>query len=196
MDQSQEEDKFFKMLQEIAEHTDASYAMVTASRLEDWLTVAIKSKLRSNMSSNFESRIFRNYGPLSTFSSRIDIGYALGLYETDLHNDLRAIKDIRNEFAHARETIFFKSKKLEPCIQKLTGWKFGADPKEIFNHRVAECTRALQKIHEVALLIRALQSRIGGQSLGLLQAPTVLQMAHDLNETEESGPQQNPPSPE
>ncbi|MCL4534996.1 MAG: hypothetical protein M1370_07560 [Bacteroidetes bacterium] len=42
----------------------------------------------------------REHAPLSSFSSRIDAAYCLGLISESMYDDLHRIRDIRNNFAH------------------------------------------------------------------------------------------------
>lgn len=58
------------------------------------------------LSNNMAERIFDGYGPLSTFSAKIDVAFALDLIDADVHRDLRTIKDIRNCFAHTTHSYF------------------------------------------------------------------------------------------
>ena len=53
-----------------------------------------------------KDRLFKGYGPLGSFSAKIDFSYALSIITKDIFDDLRTIKDIRNEFAHPKELEF------------------------------------------------------------------------------------------
>src|SRR5436190_10019098 len=44
--------------------------------------------------------LFGSRGPLSTFASRTDLGYALGLFHDSVYHDLKLIRRVRNDFAH------------------------------------------------------------------------------------------------
>jgi hypothetical protein len=101
---------YAETIRKIVLHTDTATAVVFASRVEDWLGAAIKTRMRVDLSSRLRERLFEGYGPLSTFSGKIDIGYALSMFEADIYNDLRAIKDIRNRFAHRKTS----------CISRVT----------------------------------------------------------------------------
>jgi DNA-binding MltR family transcriptional regulator len=48
------------------------------------------------------AKLFEGFGPLSTFSAKIEFAFALGLLPRHVHTDLRTIKKVRNLFAHAR----------------------------------------------------------------------------------------------
>jgi DNA-binding MltR family transcriptional regulator len=44
--------------------------------------------------------LFSPLGPLSSFSQRITVGYAFGLFRESYYHDLTCIRRIRNHFAH------------------------------------------------------------------------------------------------
>jgi len=44
--------------------------------------------------------LFHGFGPLATFAQRISIAYALGAIDKGTMDELRALKEIRNHFAH------------------------------------------------------------------------------------------------
>jgi hypothetical protein len=123
--------------------------------LEDWVAAAIKTKMR-HLSKTLDARIFRGYGPLSTFSAKIDIGYALELFDDTICSDLRALKDIRNAFAHTTDLVFFRSKSVAPEFQKLSGWTKDRHPHELFRERVTACVEALKVPLKNKALINAL----------------------------------------
>jgi hypothetical protein len=98
-----------------ATQTDRSVAIIGAAYVD--------LVLREAISSRFERReprllkvLFEDRGPLESFGSRIQIGYALGLYAEGVYDDLRAIKAIRNSFAHAAEAVDFD----DPLIAQYT----------------------------------------------------------------------------
>lgn len=97
---------------------DTSIVIMSVTVLEGWVETVIKTKMRG-LSNSLHERIFRGYGPLSSFSAKIDVGFALGLFDEAIHRDLRALKDIRNAFAHTSSPMHFKSAALAPEFQKL-----------------------------------------------------------------------------
>lgn len=88
--------------------------------------------------------MFSGYGPLSTFSAKIEIAYAFDLFEADMFRDLKAIKDIRNAFAHSKDVVHFGSTSLQPLFQKLTDWTKDTNPKEIFVARIKAAMEIFQ----------------------------------------------------
>ena len=57
---------------------------------------------------------------MSSFSAKIDIAYALGIITDDLLGKLRAVKSIRNEFAHPKDhDVTFSSPQILKHLRKL-----------------------------------------------------------------------------
>jgi hypothetical protein len=44
--------------------------------------------------------MFRPSGPIGAFSTKISLGYMIGLYSLNAMRNLERLKDIRNDFAH------------------------------------------------------------------------------------------------
>lgn len=99
--------KYDALGKEINKQRDRGAAIIAAAVLEDHLLAVIKAKLTTD--EKIEDKMFRGYGPLASFSARIDLGLLLGLYEKDFHKDLHRIREIRNEFAHNLAPLSFRS---------------------------------------------------------------------------------------
>jgi hypothetical protein len=56
-------------------------------------------------------------GPLNSFYSKIIAGYAFGIYDESMRNDLHIVRNIRNAFAHSKKLIHFDN----PLIVKELG---------------------------------------------------------------------------
>ncbi|MCX6376370.1 MAG: MltR family transcriptional regulator [Armatimonadetes bacterium] len=57
--------------------------------------------------------------PLSSFSSRIELAYCMGLFGRRVYDDLHAIREIRNHFAHQRRPVSFDALEVHRCCQAL-----------------------------------------------------------------------------
>ena len=66
-----------------------------------------------------ENRIFCGYGPLSTLAGKLDIAYALGMYDQKTLKILRRIKKIRNKFAHSPKPVQFVDKDIADMCSTL-----------------------------------------------------------------------------
>jgi DNA-binding MltR family transcriptional regulator len=83
----------------------AGTATLCSGITEHSLKKAILTKMR-RISRVLETRLFEGYGPISSFSAKIDIAYALDIITEAIFDDLKTIKDIRNEFAHPKDLEF------------------------------------------------------------------------------------------
>ena len=51
--------------------------------------------------------VFKRNNPISNFSAKTEIGFALGLYSNEIRKNLHKIQEVRNVFAHASKPIKF-----------------------------------------------------------------------------------------
>lgn len=79
---------------------DRAAVILQASNVENILRLVLAGRFRE--SKDLNSRIFEGQGPLSSFSHKILLGYALSVYGPIFRHDLEIIKDLRNGFAHVR----------------------------------------------------------------------------------------------
>src|SRR5215472_8749119 len=79
---------------EIFNGSDRTVAIILAAEVERFLEVAILAKF---INSEDEKELTCDNGPLDTFSRKIRIGYAMGLYDPEMRDDLNRIKDVRND---------------------------------------------------------------------------------------------------
>jgi hypothetical protein len=107
---------------EISEGSDRSAAIIGAAFVDDSLQCALESRM-IGLCSQVPNEIFVN-GPLRSFSSKIFLGFALGLYGPLLKKDLNVIRNIRNAFAHAMMPITFDSPEVAAELKYLAflGW--------------------------------------------------------------------------
>ena len=143
---------------EFMKHLQSNFAIVAGSVLEDLLEAALQSKMRDGLSAGLKDRLFSGYGPLSTFSGKIEIAFAFSYFDVQIYNDLRAIKDIRNKFAHATDFLNFSSPELERDAQKLTGWTKDCDVDTLFKERFSACANAIKEHLKTSDLINALRN--------------------------------------
>ncbi|MDL0431301.1 hypothetical protein QPM17_09190 [Marinobacter sp. TBZ242] len=84
---------------EFSEASDRAAVIVGASLLDEMLREILLSHLVSDKEKN-NKEIFSGNGPLSTFSSKINMSYRLGLISNKERILLHGVRSIRNEFAH------------------------------------------------------------------------------------------------
>lgn len=86
--------------------THAEIVVVGAAIIEEQLLRALLTKMRP-LSGEMKKRLFDGYGPLSSFSAKIDLSYALQILNKDQYDDLTVIRRIRNHFGHAMSLVNF-----------------------------------------------------------------------------------------
>jgi DNA-binding MltR family transcriptional regulator len=120
----------YETIEEIAEATPRAAAIVAAAFLDDRLTVAIESRLHP-MSNSMRERLFGERGGLRSATAKADLGYALGLYGQEAHDDLAAIRKIRDRFAHKEEIRDFDHPEIGKFVSGLRLYKRFKDPKTL-----------------------------------------------------------------
>lgn len=90
---------------------------MAAEYIDQHLVMLLKTNLIDNKSV-IKGLLDNPNGPLSTFSSHIELAYALGLIYENAHSDLHLIRKIRNEFAHTSEPISFNNNSIsDKCLR-------------------------------------------------------------------------------
>ncbi|UUY07088.1 hypothetical protein LRS11_14775 [Pseudomonas sp. J452] len=79
--------------------SDRAAAIVGASYLDELLREIILEYLVEDTTKN-NKELFSGNGPLSTFSSRINLSYRFGIISENERKMLHGIRGVRNEFAH------------------------------------------------------------------------------------------------
>lgn len=129
-------------IETLRDHVEASEGLVMASCIETWLERLLIAVSRP-LSNTTAAKIFAGYGPLSQFSAKIDIAYIFKFIDETTYNDLRAIKEIRNRFAHTTEHLFFSSEKVARECQRLKGWGPGVNNRALFFERCNACYESI-----------------------------------------------------
>ena len=104
--------------------SQAAMAIYISQLVENILEGSLTSKLTIS-SNNFNDRLFKGYGPLSTFTAKIDMARALEIVDEETYNYLRILKNIRNEVAHPDDLDSlpnFDSPAIVKECQKLPGY--------------------------------------------------------------------------
>jgi DNA-binding MltR family transcriptional regulator len=117
--------------------------LLMSSVLEAIIEHGIKSKMRPLTKSQRE-RLFEGYGPIASFSAKIDIGYSLRVFDEKVLADLRVIKEIRNEFAHPEHLIHFGDDALAAMVAKFTDRPKDMDAQRLFFTRVTYCLEHIE----------------------------------------------------
>lgn len=95
---------------ELRKETDRGLSLVGAALIDDKLQETIQSFCVENRS--VRRLLTDGNAPLGTFSSRIEVCYALGLIDEFEYQEIGLIRKVRNEFAHAKHGTNFQSSKI------------------------------------------------------------------------------------
>lgn len=107
----------FKFRAILLKETDRGSALMAASYLEDLLEKLLRRFFVDDNS--LSNNLLNGYGGLSSFKSKIDLAYLLGLISDRIKRDLHLIRKIRNEFAHSAENINFYSSSINNRCNEL-----------------------------------------------------------------------------
>jgi hypothetical protein len=105
-------------IDEIERQNDRGAAIIGAIFLEERLEHVIRERLIFR-NRNIEKKLFNDLGPLSSFSSKIDLGHLLGMYNIYHHGLMHQVRKIRNKFAHSISSLTFSHADIKPLCDKL-----------------------------------------------------------------------------
>ncbi|MGE0421639.1 MAG: MltR family transcriptional regulator [Reyranellaceae bacterium] len=108
-------------MRELSKYPDRIVGIVLGSMMDDRLDTLIRSRCidETPESEDVFRDVLRDGGPVGAFSTRINVGYLLGLYGKATHRDLVTIKNIRNAFAHARKDLDFNDDRIGDLCRNL-----------------------------------------------------------------------------
>lgn len=115
---------YLKMLHYEAD--DRGCAIMGGGLVEHYLTQAIKCRLIDPGAKLAGEWFTGPSAPFATFSAKIQLGMAIGIYGPLMHGRLNAIKDIRNVFAHRALPLTFYHPALLDSILKLAPFLKGS----------------------------------------------------------------------
>jgi DNA-binding MltR family transcriptional regulator len=90
--------------------SDRAIAIVAGAFLDEILTDLLRDFFVPDATS--DKKIFDGTGFLSTFSSKIEMAFRLGLISNKEHKILHTIRSIRNEFAHELSELSFSTQSI------------------------------------------------------------------------------------
>jgi DNA-binding MltR family transcriptional regulator len=109
-------DQLNRTFEEVFKQTDRASAIVSSALLEELLERLVLAFLIDHQSAKRD--LLDGMTLLSTMSAKINLAYYLGLLEQSEFEDLKLIKNIRNDFAHSFETISFETQRIkDKCLQ-------------------------------------------------------------------------------
>jgi DNA-binding MltR family transcriptional regulator len=111
-----ENEHFFKACDK---ESDRGLALVAAEFFDSTLERLLLSRFAAGVKQRPKmiNPLFEGFGPLSTFSAKISVSFAIELLQNWMAADLDRVRRIRNEFAHSLESKTF----LDPTIRTMVG---------------------------------------------------------------------------
>lgn len=106
-----------KFVEELQRETDRGLPLVAAALIDDRLMETLRAFFRDTRSA--EKLLAGGSAPLATFSARSDACHALGLIDDHEHGEIALIRKIRNEFAHAKHGISFRTQRITDLCANL-----------------------------------------------------------------------------
>ena len=146
--------------EELQNETPRAAVIIAASFMDGWLRQLIANFMiedRKVIDELLGTEVNTDR-PLSSFFSRIKTAYCLGLISKDEHNDLDAIRKIRNRFAHGAHGLSFDD-------DEIVSW---CNSLEIPNKVISQITR-FPKSHRSMFLVGVslLSSRLALRARGI-----------------------------
>jgi hypothetical protein len=105
-------------VEELESQSDRGVAIMGGAFVEERVRQAILHRLRP-LSKTMRDRLFNGDRPLSSFSAKIDLGFALGLYGPVTRADLDRVRRVRNIFAHSLAPCDFSRADIEDLVTKI-----------------------------------------------------------------------------
>lgn len=110
--------EFVALSQHLQLMSQRNFAIVATADLDQKLS-ALLSALFIADDARVSNKLLKESGPLGSLSSRIDLGFMLGILSPTEHKLFHCIREIRNECAHAPQVIRFTDPKLSNVCAKL-----------------------------------------------------------------------------
>ena len=146
---------FNDFLAEFQSETDRAAAVLAAAYADELLKSLIEATFVDN--SRYVKDLTRRGGPISSFSARISLAYAIALISKNDAADLHRLREIRNDFAHRLHGITFASQTVSDrsrefrCValifKRTAGLRerYPNDSRKLFDLAVAYLCFKLQK---------------------------------------------------
>lgn len=146
---------------EVDEQTDRAAAIIACAILDDVLTRALQKRLI--LAGNVKDYLFSHdkNGPVSTLANKINIGFAVGIINKDVHTDLHNVRRIRNHFAHKLEQHRFKDPEVAQWCTSLHAPSQIKDPRKRFLYVTFGASTALMLVAKLDIKLLDLTKQPG-----------------------------------
>lgn len=89
-----------------------------ASLIEHELEDIIRQRLKRNDDATW-SKLTERGAPISSFSGKIDLAYAMGIFDETTKANLHTVREIRNTFAHTKRVLDFEDALIVSALSKI-----------------------------------------------------------------------------
>jgi DNA-binding MltR family transcriptional regulator len=127
--------------------SNRAVGVVWPAIVENRLTDAIRASLRPDK--KVADEMFSPSGALGTFGQKIRLGYMLGLYQSDLRDDLTQLSKIRNAFAHQVDITSFEE---SPVKDRMDAMRIVAVNRELLNSLRSDKAKG-EKVNSTKLFV-------------------------------------------
>ena len=112
-------DDYDKVAGELLEGSDRASAIIGAAIAEDALVDALVSRFQKMATDDIDKLFYAETAPLQTFSAKIRIGHAMGIYGLKLRAQLDIIRTVRNAFAHSMRPLEYEYPLIKDKVARL-----------------------------------------------------------------------------
>src|SRR3979490_3238118 len=116
--ESHTQEQISAFLKEVKSQTDRGAAIIAAAVLDDLLEQVILARLIALGSERRDTLFDKTGAPLTSFSAKIEMSFALGVISNEARLALHLIRDVRNAFAHRIEQVTFDHPTVVEMIDK------------------------------------------------------------------------------
>lgn len=95
-----------KQIAHLRRESDRAALILLGAVVEDFLLEKLKERM-PDLNRDEQARLFGFEGPCGSFSNKLRIGHALGLFSRSTRRKLEVVKELRNAAAHAHGEINF-----------------------------------------------------------------------------------------
>ncbi len=112
---------------DLIKESDRSAVILGTALLDDLLANAMTLKMHPDILVSDLDWIFRQSGPLGSFSARLEVASLFEIIETDTFRQLTLLREMRNACAHSKHPIDFKNTLLANVAANF--FKHGSTPE-------------------------------------------------------------------
>lgn len=105
-----------RFVEDIQEEPDRSVPIIAVAFLDDVLRKLLEAHFVDNK--KVVNQLLEYPGPVSSFASRADIAYCLGLIPPKSYGDIRLIRKIRNKCSHSHTPVSFEDTDIAEICKK------------------------------------------------------------------------------